>query len=1192
MIINKKTKKYSIFYIISVLFLTLVMHFSYINNLQKFDPENAKKDIQDRINYLDVETQKISNLFEKDSLRYYKNDSLYYIIFKEDTPYLWNNHALINTTKSIYNKDIEHYDYRFFNYTDTLMYHQYIKNDKYRVTIFQKMATTQGQILSYDQVDLRIIKEYPFEVKFSNNSSSFELTTSDGYKLYLDFSQFKYKPSVLVSSIFHLILISLIIIVSKILKDAYRYANRFVVWYCYFAVMIYLMYWIFKNGIPFYHINNTHSFNTIVYSLKEKSLTIGQLVYISILNFCITLSYFNNISNYRAKLLIEKVAKIICQFILLAIYFFITFPVIVYSIKENQQLYSYYNFSKVTAYSLLALGNVILNVLTIIVLSYTITSPKRFLKGSIGTIITIIIHIIFTFYFINSFEELNESYYQYAFFTLTYFIFIAYTLPNLIKSSAGSHNYKFKFTTIKGFTWCLIICVWITNLIFVSNYQREKLLRKEIAKSLNIEKDFVAEFKLQNKIDQLFNDSNFISIDTVVFNERVRTYSGQYFDNLTFRSVKIYCNNDLPNDYRFIQDTDDILDEKKSILDSKIDINNSQYLIQYSRLFDGKPIHIIFKFIIPEYYVNVKLSKYNDFSNYSLFYSVAIYFKNHLRTISGVDENVYQFEENLNNEGFVESLNYSFYTQKNADDQIVIIKYSRFIIIQFLSSLSYCLVALIVLCFVILMINNPKKIVLKIDFKEKINIGIISIVSLTFILLSIISITFLKSEFSKQDFRRIKNEKARYQSYINNIINQYKSGYTPQDMTLDVMTSHFPFNNLQTEKSNFRLYSTKGINYEDGTFRVLNPLIMEAFKNHFLVASNDRDGLSPFQMSGFYNDDNFVYHYLKINENVQGIFQFKIPDYDYEKVYSINNIITILINIYVLLFILSITVTLILVNSLTKGIQKLIGQIRNFTLTRNAPIKYDNNDEISLLVKEYNNLLKNVEIMAANLANSERESAWREAAKQVAHEINNPITPIKLNIQYLIKEVENKKDITELFLRVSKSIIHEIDKLSNIAASFSNYGTMPDPVLEKIDIIQHIRSVCTILYVDLSIKLIFDMPDEPIYVNADSKFLNIAFMNLIKNAFQSLNNRPNPQLKISIAQNNNKVKISIQDNGQGMNSETLNKIFVPNFTTKSSGKGIGLSTTKSMITSMNGYIFVTSQEGIGTTFTVTLPTID
>jgi nitrogen fixation/metabolism regulation signal transduction histidine kinase len=302
-----------------------------------------------------------------------------------------------------------------------------------------------------------------------------------------------------------------------------------------------------------------------------------------------------------------------------------------------------------------------------------------------------------------------------------------------------------------------------------------------------------------------------------------------------------------------------------------------------------------------------------------------------------------------------------------------------------------------------------------------------------------------------------------------------------------------------------------------------------------------------------------------------------------------------LINIYSLLIAISMIVTFIIANRLTEPLtllQEKIGQIR--LGRKNERIDYRKNDEIGGLVSEYNRMIRELEQSADLLARSERESAWREMAKQVAHEVKNPLTPMKLSVQYLLKAWEDKRpDFDERLRKFRDAMIEQIETLSAIASEFSYFAKMPAALKTETDLLQVLNN-CLEFYRnnESQVAITFEHPGlRKAIVLADKDQMLRLFNNLIRNAIQAIPEERDGKIDITVQKIDGVYEVRVKDNGMGIPEEIREKIFAPNFTTKNSGMGLGLAMSKTIVENMDGEISYETGIGEGTTFLMRIPAL-
>jgi signal transduction histidine kinase len=366
----------------------------------------------------------------------------------------------------------------------------------------------------------------------------------------------------------------------------------------------------------------------------------------------------------------------------------------------------------------------------------------------------------------------------------------------------------------------------------------------------------------------------------------------------------------------------------------------------------------------------------------------------------------------------------------------------------------------------------------------------------------------------------------------------------------------------------------------------INPQALEELKlnNKSFFSNREEIGKLSYISSylPFYNGEGKMLGYI----NLQHFGQQR----DFED--QIQQFIVAIINVFILLLAISIIISLLISNWLTAPLRLLSQKVATLKFgIENQKIAYDGNDEIGTIVKAYNLKLEELEEAALQLAKSERESAWREMAKQVAHEIKNPLTPMKLGIQHLLRSYDpSNEGSKERLERVLNSVIEQIDGLTRIANEFSNFAKMPDPQKVEIDLLGIISNSATLFEMEENCTIEIHSEESLLLLKIDKDQWIQVFNNLIKNAIQSLNERKDGKVSISVKkrQETNQIVIQVSDNGTGIPNEQKDKIFIPHFTTKSTGSGIGLSVVKQIVENHGGKISFESIENEGTTFTIVL----
>ncbi|MFM7023652.1 MAG: sensor histidine kinase [Flavobacteriales bacterium] len=470
------------------------------------------------------------------------------------------------------------------------------------------------------------------------------------------------------------------------------------------------------------------------------------------------------------------------------------------------------------------------------------------------------------------------------------------------------------------------------------------------------------------------------------------------------------------------------------------------------------------------------------------------------------------------------------------------------------------------------------------NFKIRLQLSMLAMLLFSGIIIGAGSIYFIRNQYNKKNFETI-NEKIK-------------------SVNLDVerrLTRHKAFGKEDVIKETLDRFSKvffTDINLFNTNGQIIASSQPDIFKEGLLSRNMDPRAFSELH---FHHQSHFVglekiedMEYLSAyipfyNEKAQLQGYLNLPYFARQNELSneISNFLVALINIYGLLIVFSILAALFVSDQITKPLSLIQEKLKNVQLgKRNESIEWKGNDEIGKLVAEYNRMVSELSESAARLAKSEREGAWREMAKQVAHEIKNPLTPMKLNVQHLNRLWKDvpREEFEERLTRISKNLIEQIDALSAIATEFSNFAKMPDPVMEEVDLVEVLRN-CEELYSDEStttVKLETDY--NLLLIKADKDQLLRVFNNLIKNAIQAIPEERKGEVKVGLIFNGKSFVTSVSDNGKGIDENDKEKIFIPNFTTKSSGMGLGLAMVKKIVEGMEGRIWFESEVGKGTCF--------
>ena len=350
--------------------------------------------------------------------------------------------------------------------------------------------------------------------------------------------------------------------------------------------------------------------------------------------------------------------------------------------------------------------------------------------------------------------------------------------------------------------------------------------------------------------------------------------------------------------------------------------------------------------------------------------------------------------------------------------------------------------------------------------------------------------------------------------------------------------------------------------------------------NHKILKAREEDGIGFQSSFSYINDPKFK----RI-----GILELQFTQDNSEIEQELEEFIYRLSLVYLLMFLIAIALAYFLSSYITQSIKTISDKMQQTRLNkRNEKIILNAaSSEIEILVEAYNHMIDQLEESAAKLARSEREQAWREMAKQVAHEIKNPLTPMRLTVQSFERKFNPEdRNSREKLKEYSQTLIQQIDVMSSIASAFSDFAKMPTQKRERIEIISVVKLALDIFNEDY---ITYITKEKELYANLDKTQLIRIVTNLVKNASQATENEENPVIEVNVLSEGNSLKITVSDNGKGISEKVKDLIFEPKFTTKSSGMGLGLAIIKNIIEAYRGSISFTSEEGKGTVFTVVLP---
>jgi two-component system nitrogen regulation sensor histidine kinase NtrY len=485
------------------------------------------------------------------------------------------------------------------------------------------------------------------------------------------------------------------------------------------------------------------------------------------------------------------------------------------------------------------------------------------------------------------------------------------------------------------------------------------------------------------------------------------------------------------------------------------------------------------------------------------------------------------------------------------------------------------------------------------SIRSQIHSTIIMVSLLSFLVIGVATILFFIKRYDRNNqdklsraiqimVNEVQNKLADHNSFNDEIL-LFETGASEEveQLMQDISEIHGTDVNLYDTAGNLRVSSNPLIYNKGVLSEKMNPL---AFYN-----------LNQLKAVQFVADEqmgkvNYISVYSPVRDEQGNAYAYlNIPSYSTqgELKQEISNFLVTIINLNAFIFLVAGAIAFVITNRITHSFT-LIGQkMRDINLQKiNQEIEWHRRDEIGELVKEYNKMVHKLDESAEALAKSEREGAWRQMARQVAHEIKNPLTPMKLSIQYLQKAIDNNNaNVKELTGNVARTLIEQIDHLSKIASDFSQFANIGNPRNEVFDLHDLLHSLASLYDSMENVRFSWQPVAERVILFADKTQLNRLFTNLMQNGIEAPENQDHRTIEVNEMLDGDDVIITIRDNGGGIPRQTRDKIFMPNFTTKSSGTGLGLAMSKSIAEQAQGHIWFDTVEGEGTTFYVKLPTL-
>jgi len=465
---------------------------------------------------------------------------------------------------------------------------------------------------------------------------------------------------------------------------------------------------------------------------------------------------------------------------------------------------------------------------------------------------------------------------------------------------------------------------------------------------------------------------------------------------------------------------------------------------------------------------------------------------------------------------------------------------------------------------------------------------IMACVLAVFIYLFVMSMRYVNANFEQRQRKELQTRSEYIQSYLRSLYywDQTLSSTQASGLSVDLHDLGFDIN------QDIHVYSLNGELLASSSSALFSGGVLSRRMSPEALYSRTHSAVCYEQIASHQYLVSYVPFY---NGAFVPIGYIALPYFLSEQTRSaeLNDLLSRLLPPYLIVLFLALVFSFWAAKSMTAPISMLNDKMRHFKIgAKDNHIQYPYHDELGALVERYNLLVDQVEQSAEQLARAEREGAWRTMARQIAHEINNPLTPMKLSVQKL-QRLRGSEGFDAYFEKAAPMLISEIDNLAHIAQSFSTFAKQPEVVTDEVDIAVKLSQVITLQRAnDAHIPIRYIGADSGVMVMADQEQVAQVFVNIIRNALQAMENQPQEANRtpdiivvLNAAYSEREVQISISDNGPGIPLDIQPKIFQPNFTTKSNGNGLGLAISKHIIEGTGGRIsFETSDKG--TTFRI------
>ncbi len=597
--------------------------------------------------------------------------------------------------------------------------------------------------------------------------------------------------------------------------------------------------------------------------------------------------------------------------------------------------------------------------------------------------------------------------------------------------------------------------------------------------------------------------------------------------------------------------------------------------------------------VYPELLVDKKFITPQQYKNYQY----AIYDKKLILSKGNFNYEKYFHKEVLENKKlFIEGLTIKGFHHlgiKSADGKVVIVSTEEYILKNTLSNFSFIffLLLIFVLCFIAGYIYYFQSRSVHLNYATKILVYLNVAFFLPLFIVSIVTLSLISNYYkTSQNKSFIKKAESLSINILNHLESYQDDTYWESKLENDIAEL------AGFTDSDINLYNPKGELLYSYHPAIFDRNLLSRQLNIEAYISIKKGGASEIMLNESVGKlkYNAVYLPLKSSKTGDLLAILSIPFFEsrQELNQQLIGIFTTTLNIFSIIFLVFAGLSYFASRILTSPLNIITQKIKKTTFGDNKPLDWNSKDEIGQLVGEYNSMLLKLEQSRLALSKNEKESAWREMAKQVAHEIKNPLTPMKLKIQHLQRSWKENNENVVLQTEVGlQSLLDQVNILNEIASSFSAFAKMPIPKTEHFDILEVLKSTLNLYNNNHDVHVDSKVEEGAFTVEGDGQLMGAIFTNLIINAIQAVPSERKPKVDISLSRSANNVVIEIKDNGAGISDTISENVFLPNFSTKETGSGIGLAVAKRGVEHAGGRIWFETKVGEGTSFFIEIPLV-